>query len=155
MRHRCIMVALVVPSRLPSRFGARVHVFQNDGNPQAAFGSRQFDRVVTTYVLDLLPPDERQAFLEAARESLLPDGMLCAASITPGPSFPSSTVSCVWSTLNRLSPLLTGGCRPIILTEMLTPDVWTIRHASTIVSYGVVSSVVVATPTTSAAPIRG
>lgn len=144
------MVALA--QRRISRFGTRVRAFETDGDPRTALGALRFDRIVTSYVLDLLPPEEMDAFLEAARKALMSDGKLCVASITPGKSFPASTVSRVWTALYRLSPLATGGCRPINLAERLAPDIWEVRHASTIVSYGVASSVVVATPRAAIAP---
>lgn len=144
------MVALA--RQRTSRFGPRVHIFQNDGDPHAVFDGQRFDRIVTSYVLDLLPPDETDAFLEEARDALMPDGMLCVTSITPGRTFPASAISHAWTALNRLSPVLTGGCRPIELPETLASDIWVVTHSSTVVSYGIASSVVVAAPRTSATP---
>ena len=133
-----------------ARFRSRVEVSESGGDPRASFGPDKFDRVVTSYVLDLLPPEKIEAFLEAASAALTSDGLLCAASIAPGKTFPSSAVMGLWQAANLLSPFLTGGCRPIDLKKLLPSKSWSLVHASSVTAWGVTSEIVVATPSRSA-----
>lgn len=135
------MVALA--RRRLERFGDRVEIVESDGGTPEIAGHP--DRIVTSYVLDLLPPEAIAAFLDAARGALAPGGLLCAASITPGPGGAARVVSSVWSGLNRLAPVLTGGCRPIRLRGFLG-DGWQVLHDETVTAWGVASAVVVARP---------
>lgn len=128
------------------RFGPRVSVSESQKDTQFSFGQAQFDRVVTSYVLDLLSPDDIQAFFKSALKALKPGGRLCIASVAPGQTFPSSAVMGAWQAIYRLSPILTGGCRPIILDPMLGGHDWSILHSGTIVAWGVTSKVLVASP---------
>ena len=134
------------------RFGDRVRVFENMGDPAGVFGGRLFDRIVTSYVLDLLSPADSRAFLDAAAKALTPGGSLCAASITPGHGFPAAMVSTVWGTLNRLSPVLTGGCRPIDLAGQLSRAGWRVDECVRVQPWGVASCVVTARPAGGGAP---
>ena len=136
------MVALSA-SRL-ARFGPRVTLWRSDGDVDFARGTPPFDRIVTSYVLDLLSPAAIAVFLAAARAALAPGGQLCAASITPGERFPATMVTGAWRLLHRLSPALVGGCRPIRLAAALPEAQWTLRHRSLCVAWGVPSEVIVA-----------
>lgn len=136
------MVALA-KSRL-TRFGHRIEIFETDGDTVALFEDRKFDRIVTSYVLDLLPPDKIAAFLDAAACALLPGGCLCAVSIAPGKTFPSTAIMKMWKGINAFSPVLTGGCRPIDLGEILLSHGWNLVHASSISAWGITSQIVIA-----------
>lgn len=138
------MVALA--GKRLERFGSRARVFEHTGALQSIYGETKYDRIVTSYVLDLLPPDQIEIFLEASREALAPGGLLCAASIAPGTGLVKSAVSNVWSAVHRLSPVLTGGCRPIDLPSMFAPEHWKIEHSDTVAAWEVTSCVVIASP---------
>lgn len=126
------------------RFGTRARVFEHTGALRSVYGETKYNRIVTSYVLDLLPEDQIGIFLDASREALAPGGLLCAASIAPGTGAVKSAVSSVWSAVHRLSPVLTGGCRPIDLPAMFAPDQWSIEHSSTVAAWEVTSCVVIA-----------
>lgn len=136
-------MAALTKARL-ARFGARVRIFETSGDTRSLFGEDKFDRIVTSYVLDLLSPEQTGAFLQAACDALADEGLLCAASIAPGPKFPSSAVMTLWRMLNSVSPVLTGGCRPIDLDRLLPSDRWSLRHVDTVTAWGVTSRVVIA-----------
>jgi SAM-dependent methyltransferase len=138
------MVALA--GKRLERFGPRARVFEHTGALRSLFGEMKFNRIVTSYVLDLLPEDQIEIFMEASRDALAPGGFLCAASIAPGAGFAASTVSSVWSAIHRISPVLTGGCRPVDLPAMFAPEQWSIAHSGTVAAWGVTSCVVVASP---------
>lgn len=129
-----------------ARFGERINIWQSNGAIDFSPGAPPFDRIFSTYVLDLLPPDQIEAMLIAAHAALVPSGRLCVASIAPGEHFPASLVSSGWSSLHNLSPLLVGGCRPIRLLQLLPEEKWTVLHRNTVTAWAITSEIVVATP---------
>ncbi len=101
------------------------------------------DRVVATYVLDLLSPAATRAFWEQAARVLTPSGTVCLTSLTPGTGALTRLVSGAWSSLWRVNPRLTAGCRPVDLRDSL-PAGWTVRALETVGALGVSSQVLVA-----------
>lgn len=132
-------------------YPGRAQVMQSDGSIHFPLPDHSVDRVVSTYVLDLLSEtDARQAIAEAFRV-LKPDGRLCLVSLAYGVTFPSRLVCAVWQQLFRLHAPLVGGCRPIRLGRLLDAQVrdaqvWAIRHHRIITRFGVPSEVIVARP---------
>ncbi len=104
------------------------------------------DRVVSTFVFDLLDSDYARAVLDDLRRILTPDGLLCLASLTHGDGFLERVVSRTWTGLWRAAPQLTGGCRPITVSAALGRN-WQIQHQARVHRWGLVTEVVVAAPT--------
>lgn len=139
-----IMIGLAT-QRL-ARYAERAQVQQTDGAMRFPLPDDAVDRVVITYVLDLLSePDARQAIAEAKRV-LTPAGKLCLASLTSGATVASRLVTTLWSAAFRLHAPMVGGCRPIVLETLLAPDDWIIEHRSVITQFGVPSEILVASP---------
>lgn len=130
-----------------ARFGSRVAVWQSGAKPDFTSTEPPPDRIVTTYVLDLLAPDKITDVIAAAHAALSPGGRFCVTSITPGTGFPAVFVSGIWGGLHRLSPLLVGGCRPIRLAKFFPAADWSLAHDSTVSRWGVTSEIVIAIPT--------
>lgn len=127
-----------------AKFGDRAKLFISDGAPDlSAVAAAQFDRFVSNYVVDLLPPEEIGALSESAHRVLRPGGRLCLVSLTFGTSLISRPVIWVWQRLHALRPQLVGGCRPVRLTEFLSPKQWRVVHQAIVVTYGIPSEVVV------------
>ncbi len=105
------------------------------------------DRVLSTFVFDLLDPDYARALLDDLRRILNRDGRLCLASLTHGDRSLERAVSRTWTGLWRIAPQLVGGCRPINLSALLGRD-WQVQHHSRVHRWGLVTDVVTATPTT-------
>ena len=103
------------------------------------------DRLVSTYVLDLLPEHQIAAFLEEAQRVLAQGGRLCLVSLTTGTGLLPGLVAAVWNLAFRLHPATVGGCRPIHLTPFLDARVWQVHHQQALVRWGITSEVVVAT----------
>jgi SAM-dependent methyltransferase len=99
------------------------------------------DRIVATYVLDLLAEDEMAEFLAAAQAALPKDGYLCLANLTTG-----TPVSGLWAALYRLAPRLLGGSRPIKTASRLQAANWRIVCAQRVSVFGIASEAVVAMP---------
>ncbi len=125
-------------------FGPRARVRQIDGDDPWRGARLPVDRVISTYVLDLLPDREIDAFLRQSAAALNPGGKLCIASLTFGNTLLTRFVMACWRALFRLSSRTVGGCRPVRIAERLSPDGWSILHRSVISAAGIASEVVVA-----------
>ncbi len=102
------------------------------------------DRVLSTFVFDLLDPGYARAVLDDVRRILAPGGRLCLTSLAHGDRRIERTVSRSWYRLWRIAPQLVGGCRPIALRDLLGPE-WHVEHHSQMRRWGLVTDVVVAT----------
>lgn len=105
------------------------------------------DRVLSTFVFDLLDADYARAVLDDLRRILAPDGLLCVASLTHGELLIERAVSRTWTGLWRIAPQLVGGCRPITMSALLRHD-WRIEHHSHVHGWGLVTEVTIAAPKT-------
>jgi ubiquinone/menaquinone biosynthesis C-methylase UbiE len=125
-------------------FGERAEAVLSDGTPPRAEPAGSFDRFVSCYVLDLLSESDIDAVLTEAYRMLVPGGLLCACSLSPGHGALSKAVIGVWSLVHRLSPKLVGGCRPIALVPLLDSKDWEIVHQRALAPFGIPSEAVVA-----------
>jgi len=112
------------------------------------------DRVLSTYVADLLSEDDIRRLLAEARRVLTPGGRLCLAGITPGVSLLGRMVSGIWTRVHAISPALVGGCRPVRLGPDLATSGWSIVHSAVVQAWGISSEVLVSTPPPSPGPGR-
>lgn len=103
------------------------------------------DRVLSTFVFDLLDEDYARSVLEDLRRILTPDGRLCLASLTHGDRLLERAVSRTWTGLWRVAPQLVGGCRPITVSALLGHD-WQVQHHARVNRWGLVTDVVIAAP---------
>src|SRR5581483_4508117 len=77
------------------------------------FRDEAFDRVVSTYLLDLLEEEDVLLALSEMRRVAKPGGLIVCAGLTArGASPPARLVGKVYSVTRRFQPLWTGGCRP-------------------------------------------
>ena len=128
-------------------YADRVRLDETDGRIEIDEPQASLDRVVSTYVLDLLSEEDIAAFLDEALRTLRWNGRLCLAGLCPGPTFGTKIISTVWSLVHRLRPVTVGGCRPLELGRRLENDPnWELRHRRVLVAYGLASEVVIATP---------
>lgn len=136
------MIGLATQRLLP--YAERAKAVQSDGSMRFPLVDHSVDRVVSTYVLDLLSEaDIRQAIAEAHRV-LVPGGKLCLVSLTLGVTIASRLVIALWSVLYRLRASLVGGCRPIMLEPFLAQEQWSITHRRSLSQFGVPSEVLIA-----------
>lgn len=139
-----VMISLA-EQRLRS-YGARVSLAKSDGDIRIAAADHSIDRVVSTYVLDLLAEKDIKQFVSEAHRVLRPGGMLCLVSLTQGVTLASRLVAMLWKVLYTLRPMLVGGCRPVVLDGYFDKALWSVEYHHTIVRYGVPSEVVIASP---------
>ncbi len=126
------------------RWASRAQVQQSNGSCTFAAEDSSVDRVVSTYVLDLMAREQIRVFLKEAHRVLAPDGLLCIVSLADGVGSLGRLVSWLLHQIHALSPYLVGGCRALDLSEFITRSDWRIRHARLIRSFGVTSQVVIA-----------
>jgi ubiquinone/menaquinone biosynthesis C-methylase UbiE len=127
-------------------FGGRAEIRLSDGAPHIEAADADFDRFISTYVLDLLSDDDIRAVLKEAQRVLRSDGLLGLVSLTTGPRPISRMVSTAWRGLHHLSPWLVGGCRPITIRSFVSDAEWQITHANIVVRFGIPSEILVAKP---------
>lgn len=125
-------------------FATRAGVALSDGPVFFPLPDRSVDRVVATYVLDLLSETDIRRVIAEARRVLTPNGKLCLVSLTEGTTFVSRIVSGVWSALSRVYAPLVGGCRPVRLEAFMIQPPWIIEYHKVVVQFGVPSEVLVA-----------
>ena len=126
------------------RFGDRVQVWKSGASAAFPGQPASYDLIVSTYVLDLLPPEEIMRLLAEAARTLRPGGQLGLISLTRGPGVFSGLASTIWGALAACRPGLVGGCRPVVLHRYLDPATWRITHDGTVTSWLIPSEVLVA-----------
>ncbi len=127
-------------------FGKRATVLQTDGRLTFDRPAGSQDRIVATYVLDLLPRDDVRTLLQEAHRLLCAEGRICVVGLTRGPTPLSRGVSALWDTLHALRPQWVGGCRPLRVRSLLREAHWHEEHHSIVTAWGVPSEVLVASP---------
>jgi ubiquinone/menaquinone biosynthesis C-methylase UbiE len=125
------------------RWAERVRIDRIDGRGSWPLPDSVADRVVATYVLDLLAPPAIEAFFAEARRVLRAQGVVATASLAAGTGRISGLVSAGWSRLWQINPHLTAGCRPVDVASLL-PASWRVDTARTITSWAIPSTVLVA-----------
>jgi ubiquinone/menaquinone biosynthesis C-methylase UbiE len=138
------MVALARERLAP--WAPRATVEQSDGSPHLEAPAGQFDRFVSTYVLDLLSAEDIAAVLAEAARVLAADGLLCLVSATYGRATLERLVMGLATQLHALAPRLVGGCRAIDLESSLPAARWHVVHRQVISKWGIASEVLVASP---------
>jgi ubiquinone/menaquinone biosynthesis C-methylase UbiE len=127
-----------------SPYEGRAKVARSDGSMRFPVPDHSVDRVVSTYVLDLLSEtDIRHAISEAVRV-LASSGKLCLVSLTHGVTFGSRIVCALWTGLFRVHAPLVGGCRPIRLDLFFDQARWSVDYRNVVLRFGVPSEVLIA-----------
>ncbi len=139
-----VMVDLA--SQRLQKFSGRIKVMQTDGAVHFPLSERSTDRVISSYVLDLLPEEDIRAFFTEAYRVLTPGGRVCLASLTHGKTLPSRIISSLWMAVFRIRPSVVGGCRPIRLDAYIDKDRWKLEHSKVVTPFGVPSEALVLSP---------
>lgn len=136
-----VMVELA--KRRLEAFAPRAHVALSDGDVRFGVPDQSVDRVVSTYVLDLLSEADVRRFFAECHRVLGSGGKVCLASLTRGPGGMSRVVSSLWMSAFRLNPALVGGCRPIQVDAFVKPQDWKVLHRKVVTPFGVPSEVLI------------
>lgn len=125
----------------------RAKVVLVDGSLPLPADDEFADRVLSTFVFDLLDEAYARAVLADLQRILKPNGRLCLASLAQGEGLLERGVCRAWTALWRIAPQVVGGCRPISTTGLLAHG-WNIEHHSRVHRLGLVMDVVIAAPNT-------
>ena len=125
------------------RFRGRAVVLQTSGEIRFPIEAESQDRVLSSYVLDLLSEADIRLFLQESHRVLRPAGRACLIGLGPGIGACSRLFSRTWSAVHRIRPELVGGCRPLLVRGLLAPGAWQIRYATQVVVCSVPSEVLV------------
>jgi demethylmenaquinone methyltransferase/2-methoxy-6-polyprenyl-1,4-benzoquinol methylase len=109
------------------------------------FVASSFDRLFSSYVIDLIPLTDIPVLLADFRRVLKPGGRMALVSLTEGIDLPSRTVVALWKTAYALRPSACGGCRPLQLAALVCQAGFCQISRHVVVQMGVPSEVVVAT----------
>jgi len=131
-----------------SAYSERANVVQTNGFICFPLPEHSVDRVVSTYVFDLLSEHDIQQAISEAFRVLMPGGKLCLVSLTNGVTFASRFVCALWTQLFRLHAPLVGGCRPIQLEPLFDNHYWPIDYHQVVTQYAVPSEVLIASTKT-------
>ncbi len=129
-----------------SPWGDRARVESGDDSGRFPLPGHSVDRVIATYVLDLMSEEDIRASVAESRRVLVDGGRLCLVSLTHGVSVGSRAVIALWTTVFRLNAALVGGCRPIELANYLPSTDWSVEHRGVVTPFGVPSEILVAAP---------
>lgn len=127
-----------------ARFQGRAEARMVDGGMALAAGANQYDRFLSTYVVDLLEDNDIRALLTEAHRILVPGGLLCLVSLTCGDTLVGRVVETAWRAAHSHNPALVGGCRPVLLQPYLEQSAWRTCHRNRITSFGISSEILVA-----------
>ncbi|MCB9751343.1 MAG: methyltransferase domain-containing protein [Myxococcales bacterium] len=112
------MVALTRARLAP--WSDRAAVTRTGGAPTLPCADRSCDRVLATYVLDLLPAAAIDQLLDEAHRVLVrPGGRLCVANLGRGVGPVSRAIARAWAAIVSRAPARFGGCRPLALARRL------------------------------------
>ncbi len=128
-----------------SAYSGRANVAQSDGSMHFPVPDQSMDRVVSTYVFDLLSFRDTMNAINESGRVLIPGGKLCLVSLTHGTTLVSRIACNLWTASFRINPRLVGGCRPIQLEPYFNPEMWSIAYSNVVTQFGVPSEVVIAT----------
>ena len=103
-----------------------------------------FDRLLCTYVLDLLGTAVLPQVLAEFHRVLQPGGKLVLVSLTEGTDVPSKLIIGLWKAAYKVHPLTCGGCRPLRLQTLVQQAGFSILQREVIVQLGMPSEVVLA-----------
>lgn len=136
------MVALATEKL--SIYAERARVIRSDGRVIFPLPDHSIDRVVSTYVLDLLSETDIEQFFVEAYRVLNDGGKVCLVGLTKGATLLSRIVTTIWTLVFCLKASLVGGCRPVSLEGYLDPNRWKLEHRNVVIAFGVPSEILVA-----------
>ena len=103
------------------------------------------DRIVATYLFDLLSVAHSRHLVREMHRVLRPGGFVCLAGLTRETQAGDRTVfTQIWALMQRLWPWLVGGCRPVNLRTLLDTAQWQIVAHETVSPRGLVSEILIA-----------
>lgn len=108
-------------------------------------GDNAKDRIVATYVFDLLSMGHSKRLLTDMHRVLRPGGLICIAGLTRESEEADMNIfSQLWALVQRVWPSLVGGCRPVQMLPLLDKAQWRIMAHETVAPRGLASEILIA-----------
>lgn len=127
------------------KYAPRVKLRPGDVSLGLTSPSESADRIIATYLFDLLSTSHSKNLLMEMHRVLRPGGLICLAGLTLESNGGDMTIiSQLWAVVQRCWPWIVGGCRPVDLQTMITPELWEIVAHETVAPRGLVSEVLMA-----------
>jgi demethylmenaquinone methyltransferase/2-methoxy-6-polyprenyl-1,4-benzoquinol methylase len=104
--------------------------------------SESFDRVYSSYVLDLIPHTLLLQVLAEFRRVLAPGGRVVVITLTEGTTAASRALVALWKAAYSIAPVACGGCRPLQLSNMVETSGFNHINRQVIVQFGVPSEII-------------
>ena len=101
-----------------------------------------FDRVYSSYVLDLIPQTQLPQVLAEFRRVLAPGGRMVIITLTEGTTAVSRTLVALWKAAYSVAPVACGGCRPLQLSNLVENTGFNQIERRVIVQLGVPSEII-------------
>jgi ubiquinone/menaquinone biosynthesis C-methylase UbiE len=102
------------------------------------FPENHFDLLINNYMFDLLPEDDFPSILNEFKRVLKPNGRLVLVNMTKGDRFYQR----FWEIVYRINPKWLGGCRGMLLSDVLRKVGFDILHNETLSQFGFPSEVI-------------
>lgn len=122
-----------------SRLPARSYSLRVADAYSLPFADEEFDLLLNSYMLDLLPEDDFVVVLSEFRRVLRPSGRLLLVNMTT-----SGLVGALWERIYRVAPSLLGGCRPVELSRSVEAAGFERITRATVEQLGVASEIILA-----------
>ena len=108
------------------------------------FVDKTFDRLFSSYVIDLIPGDRIGNVISEYYRVLRPGGLMVTVSLTEGSKSLSRIIIAAWKTIYRISPTACGGCRPVQLRGVIEQAGFSKVERVVVEQYGIPSEIVTA-----------
>ena len=106
------------------------------------YEANSFDRLFSSYMLDLIPAADIPGVLAEFLRVLRPGGRMALVGLTEGNDPISQSVMSVWTALYRVQPAWLGGCRPLRLRDFVREAGFTFVQRWYVSQWGYPSEVV-------------
>lgn len=111
---------------------------------QLPYAANSFDRLFSSYMLDLIPAEDIPTVLSEFWRVLRPGGRLVLVGLTEGQDTISQGIMSLWKGLYRVRPAWLGGCRPLRLRKVVQEAGFTFVQRWYVSQWGYPSEVVTA-----------
>ncbi|MHA1164362.1 MAG: class I SAM-dependent methyltransferase [Alphaproteobacteria bacterium] len=103
------------------------------------------DRIIATYLFDLLSVTHSTNLLAEMHRVLRPGGLICIAGLTLETQEADMNIfSQLWALIQRTWPSLVGGCRPVQMRPLLSKTQWRIMAHESVAPRGLASEILIA-----------
>ncbi len=124
----------------------RAAAIRCDAGAGLPLDSASVDRVVSAYVLDVMPPGEIRAVIAETARVLEPGGLFAVATWGRGDAPLQRLVAAVLRTVGRARPRWLGGCRPVSLERFFdeAAQTWLVVESAHVSAFAIPSQVIIA-----------